>query len=103
MPISGLVVTLDRDRNACAAARAELGAFPALELGEYAAGRLAAVLEAEDYAAHDARLTELRAVHGVVWVDVVFHDFSDLCDFERPPRGRRAALCSDAGGAPGSA
>jgi len=103
MPISGLVVTLDRDHTACAAALAELRAFAALELGEDAAGRLAAVLEAEDYTAHDARLAALRAVPGVVWVDVVFHDFSDLRDFERPPRGSRPDLCSDDGGAHGAA
>lgn len=103
MPISGLVVTLDRDHTACAAALAELRAVPALELGEHSAGRLAAVLEADDYAVHDARLAALRAVPGVVWVDVVFHDFSDLRDFERPPRGSRPDLCSDDGGAHGAA
>jgi nitrate reductase NapAB chaperone NapD len=103
MPISGVVVTLDRDHATCAAALAELRAFSALELGEHAAGRLAAVLEADDYATHDARLVALRAVRGVVWVDVVFHDFSDLRDFERPPRGSRPDLCSDDGGAHGAA
>jgi len=48
-------------------------------------------------------LDRLRALPGVVWVDVVFHDFSDLRDFERPPRGSRPDLCSDDGGAHGAA
>lgn len=103
MPVSGLVLTLARDHAVCAAALSDLRDFPALALGEHSAGRLAAVLEADDYARHDAHLAALRAVPGVVWVDVVFHDFSDLRDFERPPRGSRPDLCTDEGGAHGEA
>lgn len=104
MPISGLVVTLDRDHTACAAALAELRAFAALELGEHSAGRVAAVLEAEDDAATtraSQRCGPCPAWSG--WGSPVLHDFSDLRDFERPPRGSRPDLCSDDGGAHGAA
>jgi len=107
MPITGLVLTLDAHGERAGAARdrtlATLRAFAALQLGELVAGRVPAVLEADDYAAHDARLDELRGVPGVAWVDVVFHDFSDLRDFERPPRERRAGLDTDDGGSHGAA
>lgn len=90
MPVSGLVLTVPRaadQAGECSAdALAALRSLAFLELGAAKDGRVAAVLDASDYPSHDAHLATLRALPQVTWIDVVFHDFSDVSDFERPPR-----------------
>jgi nitrate reductase NapAB chaperone NapD len=96
MPVSGLVLTLPATAATGAVAvtagatltdtLARLRSLPFLELGQADERRVAAVLDAPDYPTHDAHLDALRALPEIHWVDVVFHDFSDVSEFERPPR-----------------
>lgn len=88
MPISGLVITTSPGaaHSDSSAAVTILRALPFLELGIVEGVHSAAVLSGDDYASHDAHLATLRALPEVLWVDVVFHDFSDVSEFERPAR-----------------
>jgi nitrate reductase NapAB chaperone NapD len=89
MPISAIVIRLAA-HTAPATVSARLAAVPGVELGDYASGALAGVVEASDYPAHDAALDALAEVHGVCAVDIVFHDFSDVTQFDRLPRRQRS-------------
>lgn len=93
MPISALVITLDPDPERRARALDSLHRDPRLTLGEMTAGRLPVVAETETLAGGDRLVSdELSAVEGVVLVDVVLVDFSDVDDFGEGPsrvRGRR--------------
>jgi hypothetical protein len=83
MPILGLVLIL-RDTSAatheCTGAR--LADSPDLALGTCAGHRWPAVLEADSAAGAEARVEALRAVDGIVGVDVVYADFEDLVSEE---------------------
>ncbi len=91
MPISGVVI-----RCALGVPTSEMSArlarISGLELGTCAPTGVAGVIDAPDYASHDAVLSALRDSEGVCAVDVVFHDFSDVNQFDRlpkQPRGQR--------------
>jgi nitrate reductase NapAB chaperone NapD len=88
MPVSGLVIrTVDDARGD--ATHAALAAVSGLSLGDAHNSATPAVLEALDYADHDAALQQLLNIDGVCAVDVVFHDFSDVSEFGGMPRGRQ--------------
>jgi len=88
MPVSGLVIRTvsDARRDATHTALADVRG---LSLGDEQNSATPAVLEASDYAAHDAALQQLLDIAGVCAVDVVFHDFSDVSEFGGMPRGRQ--------------
>ena len=88
MPVSGLVIrTVDDARGD--ATQTALAKVSGLSLGAEQNSATPAVLEALDYATHDAALAQLLNVDGVCAVDVVFHDFSDVSEFGGMPRGRQ--------------
>lgn len=94
MPVSSFIITLRatsrRDAVAIAGASARLlRDLPFVELGDPQGGRYPAVLEADTYEAHDARLEALRNHPDVGFVDLVSHDFSDVETFGDMPRRRR--------------
>ena len=88
MPISGIVIRLvpGCSPQSVAAALATLDCF---ELGTPQGAGMCGVIDAPDYAAHDAALDTLRDTRGVATVDLVFHDFSDVTSFDRLPRRQR--------------
>jgi hypothetical protein len=89
MPITSLVLTLREDRPAGDALARLRRDVPELELGDPQGARLPAVLDADTYENHDRGLRQLRDHQDVSFVDVVFHDFSDVTDFnQRAPRRR---------------
>lgn len=77
MPVSGLVVTLSADAALAAGAVSMLRCLPGVELGERRDARLPVVTEAASSAAahdlHDA----IRALPGVIHVDVTFVAYED--------------------------
>ena len=79
MPVLGLVLVLDgpglATREPVAAALADARD---LELGEPAAHRWPAVLEATSEREAEERIDFLRRVPGIAGVDVVYADFEDL-------------------------
>lgn len=89
MPLSGIVIRVSADGSP--AVRARIAAVQGLELGAESPAALAAVIDAPDYPAHDAALTALSQLDGVCAVDVVFHDFSDVMEFDRLPRRQRSS------------
>jgi uroporphyrinogen-III synthase len=87
MPITGVIVRFES-----AASRpdpASLRGLTHVAIGSDTASACSAVVEAPDYAAHDAALAALGALPGVCAVDIVVHDFSDVTEFDGQPRGRR--------------
>ena len=88
MPVSGLVIRTvgDARRDSTHTALAKVSG---LSLGSEQNSTTPAVLEASDYAAHDAALQQVLDIVGVCAVDVVFHDFSDVSEFGGMPRGRQ--------------
>ena len=87
MPVSGLVIrTVGKARDA--GTHAALAEVSGLSLGAEQNSATPAVLEAHDYAEHDAALQQLLDIDGVCAVDVVFHDFSDVSEFGGMPHGR---------------
>lgn len=90
MPVTGLLVRtvepLGPERDALLL---ELTGIHGIELGESAPHAVCAVLEAPDYAGHDASLAQVRDLEGVSAVDIVFHDFSDVTQFGALPSRRR--------------
>ena len=75
MPLTSLVLTLTTPEGACELRHA------GLTLGERNGSRIPAVLEADDYRAHDAALESLRRDPRISHLDIVFHDFSDVDAF----------------------
>jgi hypothetical protein len=90
MPISGVVIRLSVGADP-RQVRAQLDAVDGLALGEPAHRAFPGVLDGRDYAAHDHALALLASLAGVCAVDVVFHDFSDVTEFDRLPRRQRSA------------
>lgn len=75
MSISGLVIHLDGDDAAIARACDALRRDARLTLGPLSGRRLAAVAETDGVAADRRLWDDLRAMPGVVHVDVAFVDF----------------------------
>lgn len=89
MPISGVIIRFESASDP-ARARAGLECVPALELGATVEGAVVGVIDAGDYAGHDAALDRVAAAADVCAIDIVFHDFSDVHEFTRLPRRRGA-------------
>lgn len=90
MPVSGIVIRLAAGAEPSALS-AELGALRGLALGDATPQGLACVVEAADYPTHDQLLDHVNGHPSVRAVDVVFHDFSDVNEFDTLPRRRRGA------------
>ena len=90
MPISGLVIRLVcKDFAERTQTLDSLARIDGLELAlDHVAG-VAAVLDAPDYARHDAALSQVADTHGVCAIDVVSHEFSDVEQFDHLPRQKR--------------
>lgn len=88
MPLSSLVVSLTPAPLAETCTRLASD-ITGLDLGVPNGRRVPAVLDAPDYETHDRRLEALRQDEGVLFVDVVFHDFSDVSTFASRPKRRR--------------
>ena len=86
MPVSGLVLTLSPGDGGQVAQA--LGADPRVTVGERAAQRLPVVTETDTMGDHLDLWNELEGLDGVLQVELAFHDFSDVGDFELPPRRR---------------
>ncbi|MCC6646042.1 MAG: hypothetical protein IT374_10780 [Polyangiaceae bacterium] len=78
MPIGALVVTLDPDPARRAAALLALSADARVTVGEPRGGRLPVVSDTATLEEGDRLFRELAEVPGVLFVDVVSVDFSDL-------------------------
>lgn len=78
MPIGGLVVTLDPDPSRRDAALGALAADPRLTLGEPVHDRLPVVAETSTLDEGDALFREVAGAPGVLFVDVISVDFSDM-------------------------
>lgn len=87
MPISGIVIRLT-DLAQLSALRSTFSASTELSLGEARAGAVAGVIDAPDYARHDALLEAIAEAPAVSAVDIVFHDFSDVEHFDCLPKRR---------------
>jgi nitrate reductase NapAB chaperone NapD len=88
VPVSGLVIT--RATNVeDAELRARLSCVPGLELGPSSGPRHAATLDAEDVDGHDAALARISTIDGVLFVDLAFHDHSDVERIAYRPRHTR--------------
>lgn len=85
MPISGLVVTLSDDPSLHKIALDQLASDPRLTLGELHGNRLPVVAET-DTVRQGTNLVreELLDIPGVVFVDVVSVDFSDIDESAEP-------------------
>lgn len=77
MPVSALVLTLAA-RRSDALVRADLGAIDGVELGRANGNRLPMTLDHDEPLAHQRALDALARVDGVVFVDLVSHDFEDV-------------------------
>lgn len=86
MVTSALVVTLDGDATARAAALEALSSDARLTLGDLAGLRLPVVAETSGLATAEALTEELLALRGVVFVDVVLVDFDPDTDIDAAPR-----------------
>jgi hypothetical protein len=79
MPVAGLVLTLVDDDALCAFAIDNLRAIPGVSLGELQRARklpIATVVDSIE--AQTALWQDLSRVPGVLLVDLVFEDFSDV-------------------------
>jgi len=90
MPISGLVLRLVPG-SASDHIEDVLSTLSSFEVGARSALQISGVIDALDYATHDAVLNELRELRGVCAVDIVFHDFSDVTHFDRLPKAQRVS------------
>jgi hypothetical protein len=84
VPISGIVIRLTPGLDARGGS-AQLASTPHLELGSARDSNIAAVIDAPDYPSHDAALRQIQSAAPVCAVDIVFHDFSDVTDFDFAP------------------
>lgn len=88
MPLSSLVVSLTPAPLVDETCKRLVLDIVGLELGVANGRRVPAVLDAPDYETHDSSLEALRQDVGVLFVDVVFHDFSDVSTFASRPKRR---------------
>ena len=72
MSVSGLVITLEPDRALAERSLRALADDPRLSLGAQFGRRLAAVADTPDTQADRALIDDLRALPGIIHVDVVF-------------------------------
>lgn len=80
MPILAAVVTLDPATAPHGPAVASLAAQEGVDVGELQGHRLPVVVESGRPREDEARFDALRAVPGVLAVDLVWADFSDLVE-----------------------
>ncbi|MEZ4459453.1 MAG: hypothetical protein R3E66_06935 [bacterium] len=90
MPVSSLVVTLHDELSERMAALSQMESTTYLTVGEIV-GRVhvPVVCESESLSQGEAHVRELMAMRGVVFVDVVMVDFSDLEEINESTRERR--------------
>ncbi len=85
MPISGLVITLSDDPSQRQIALDQLATDPRLTLGQLHGSRLPVVAETETVRqSTDLVREELLDIPGVVFVDIVSVDFSDIDESAEP-------------------
>lgn len=89
MPVSGLVVTLAEDPKRRDTALARLAAEVRVTRGEAVGARLPVVVDVFSVDEHDATIERIEDVEGVLFVELVFTDFSDVESVDHPPRRRR--------------
>jgi hypothetical protein len=90
VPVSALVLTLDPDPRRRELLFQQLARDPRISTGPLAHGRLPVVVETETLAEGDRLVAEeLPDLAGVLFVDVVLVDFSDIDDFDEPLPRRR--------------
>lgn len=78
MPVSGLVLTLERDPSLRSDLLETLGADGRVTTGEPIEGSLPVVTETDTIDEHEALWNEIAALDGVLMVRLAFHDFSDV-------------------------
>ncbi len=89
MPVYGLVVTLERGAACRAGVCAALEADPRFLVGSEGSERLPVALACAGLEEEEAALSWLEGLSGVLFVDTVFVDFSDIESLDRLPRRRR--------------
>lgn len=89
MPVSGLVVTLAEEPRLRGAAETSLRSRAFVTFGEPFGRRLPIVIDTGSAEAHAEAIDEVQALDGVLFVEVVFTDFSDVESVQRAPRRRR--------------
>ncbi len=91
MPVLSAVLTISNQPAARTAVLDQLAATPGVTVGEIADDvRVPVVLDTDTRAADKALWTQVSTLPGVLHVELVFADFSDLDTGEPPPpRGRR--------------
>lgn len=92
MPISGIVLTLVPESRTRRDLLDSLSEDKRFTPGETQEDRLPLVCETPDMPSHRAAWHELEAMPGVRFVELAYHDFSDVEDFgeQPPPRRRRS-------------
>lgn len=80
MPVSGIVVTLDERPEARAEAMARLDGDARLTLGPATHLKLPVVIDTSDAEAQQRAWDDVEATPGVRFVELVYHDFSDLTE-----------------------
>ncbi len=79
MPIAGLVLTLADDDALCAFATHSLRALPGVSLGELQrVRRLPIATDTDTIEAQTALWQDISRTPGVLLIDLVFEDFSDI-------------------------
>lgn len=90
MPVSGIVVTLESDAHARETLLERLAGDGRFTVGETQGAHLPLVCDTSDLDGHRAAWHDLEAMPGVRFVELAYHDFSDVEDFgAQPPRRRR--------------
>jgi nitrate reductase NapAB chaperone NapD len=80
MPVSGIVVTLDERPEVRAEAVARLDGDARLTLGPAADLKLPVVIDTADAEAQQRAWDDVEATPGVCFVELVYHDFSDVSE-----------------------
>lgn len=90
MPISGLVLTLTQDSRLAHSLTQELHRDPRVTVGDRVGEQLPIVVETGSIDEDRTAFEELTRTPGVLFVELAYHDFSDVQDFgDGPPRRRR--------------
>ncbi|MCF6284631.1 MAG: chaperone NapD [Candidatus Hydrogenedentes bacterium] len=76
MPISSLIVRTAEDRTE--AISAELATHPAIEVSHVTTGSIAIVTETPDDDVDKHLWKQIEAIHGVNFVELIYHNFEDL-------------------------